>query len=133
VDTTIGAMVEVIQEGWFFIRINSNTKSLYECWYQIYSDGLLAFRLNTNEIIKCVICDIQFRLYDATSSLPTGCGMILSYERQEYSFIFDHILDLKRFCFGCYRTAQEGNNLQVCLHQFNTLAVSMSLPLCLLI
>jgi hypothetical protein len=103
---------EVIQEGWFFV--NNDFKSLYECWYQIYSDGLLAFRMNTNEIHKFLIKNIKFTLYDASSSLPTGCGMRLSYEQQVYYFIFDHILDLKRFCFGCYRTAQEGNNLQVC-------------------
>jgi hypothetical protein len=122
---------EVIQEGWYFIvsdqTINSSSSSskkstvLCECWYQIYSDGVLAFRMNTNFIHKLSIQLIQFKLYDATSSLSTGCGLMLSYPHQkegevnqmdEFYFIFDHILDLKRFCFGCYRTTQ-GKNLHV--------------------
>lgn len=127
---------EVIQEGWYFLASNpsspSSTKksntTLYECWYQIYSDGLLAFHRNTNFIYQLSIPRIQFKLYDATPSLATGCGLILSYpspqpkdkegegpeemRMEEYYCIFDHILDLKRFCFGCYRTTH-GENLHV--------------------
>lgn len=107
---TTNSTLEVLQEGWYFILINKLT--LYECWYQVFSDGTLVFRMNTDIIYKFAISNIHFKLFDASSSLPTGCGLMLSYNSQDYYFIFDHILDMKRFCFSCYRTA-EGTNLQV--------------------
>jgi hypothetical protein len=129
---------EVIQEGWYFIASHQTKNSssqktavLSECWYQIYSNGILAFRMNTNLIHKLSIQLIQFKLYDASSSLSTGCGLMLAYPKkgnegdenhllEEFYFIFDHILDLKRFCFGCYRTTQ-GANLHV-----SSLSLSLS-------
>lgn len=118
------SIFDVLQEGWFYFLTNLNNSSLtisssnkqynnhlIECKYQILSNGILIYCLNYENILQINILTLNFRLFDCSSYILTGYGLILLYEENEYFIIFNHIIDIKRFCLCCYRLGN--NNLMV--------------------